>query len=357
MAMEIPKEMRGAMLVGPERIEIRKVPVPLPGPREMLVRIGAATTCGTDVKVFRRGGHPRMLKVPTLFGHELAGTVAEVGAGVSAFAPGDRVVVANSAPCGSCDYCRIQRENLCRDLHYINGAFAEYILVPRRFVERNTYRIPDGLPFEHAALTEPLACVLHGIEACGLTLRPSEGPAREVAVWGAGPIGLFFVAALARGGHRVVLADLDPARLETGIRLGAATTVQVGGAGSQAYLVRARTRLGEGAEVTIDATGVPEVWRDAILSARPGGTVNLFGGCPPGTSIPLDTAHLHYLELTVMGVYHHRPATVRAALDLLSEKAFDAGLLLAAEEYPIELVEQALRRMIRKEAIKVVVRP
>ena len=265
-------------------------------------------------------------------------------------------MVANSAPCGSCDYCHGGRENLCRDLHYLNGAFAEYILVPSRFVQRNTYLLPADLSFDLAALTEPLACVLHGIEACGLSTRPGGGPQRETAVWGAGPIGLLFVAALARGGHRVVLADLDPGRLQTGIRLGASATVQVGGAGSQAYLVRAHTRLGEGAEVVIDATGVPDVWKDAILSVRPGGLVNLFGGCPPGTTIPLDTAHLHYHEITVMGVYHHRPATVQAALEMLASKAFDAGLLLSAE-YPIELVEEALRRMIRKEAIKVVVRP
>ncbi len=352
--MSPPETMRGAVLLGPERIETRRVPIPIPRQGELLVRIEAATTCGTDVKVFRRGGHPRMLKVPTLFGHELAGTVEVCGKGVKKFSPGDRVVVANSASCGDCSWCREGQENLCKDLQYLNGAFAEYILAPARFVERNTYHIPPGLSFEHAALTEPLACVLHGIEACQL---PETGNgAAEVIVFGAGPIGLFFVAALARDGHRVILADLDPARLETGIRLGAAVVVPVKEIGGQAAAVRAKTEGGLGARVAIDATGVPEVWCHAIASVRPGGLVNLFGGCAPGTTIPLDTHLLHYSELTVKGVYHHRPATVRRAIETLAERSFDAGLLLSAE-CPIEQVGEALRSMIRKEALKVVVRP
>src|SRR6185369_2185887 len=145
------------------------VPTPEPGPGEILVRIDAATTCGTDVKVFRRGGHPRMLKTPTPFGHEMAGRVAALGEGVHRFREGDRVVVANSAPCGRCRACRQGRENLCADLHYLNGAFSEALLVPRRFVERSTYSCPEGLPAERAALAEPLACVLHGIETLGLS--------------------------------------------------------------------------------------------------------------------------------------------------------------------------------------------
>ena len=142
MSSAVPSTMRGAMLLGPEHIEVREVPVPHPGPDELLLKIRAATTCGTDVKVFRRGGHPRMLKVPTLFGHEMAGTVAEVGKDVERFSPGDDVVVANSASCGECEPCRAERENLCEDLRYLNGAFAQYLLVPERFVARSTHRIP-----------------------------------------------------------------------------------------------------------------------------------------------------------------------------------------------------------------------
>ncbi len=339
-----------AFLVGPEAVEIRTVEVAPPAAGEILVRIGAATTCGTDVKVFRRGGHPRMLRVPTPFGHEFAGTVEACGEGVTQWGPGDRVVVSNSAPCGTCRFCASKRENLCTDLQYLNGAFAELITVPPRFVERATHRLADGVPFELAALTEPLACVLHGIEVCDL-----DAPT-DVLLWGAGPIGLLFVGALAASGHRVVVVDTNATRLETAIALGASATVVVIGEGKPAAAARRFSPHGDGFPVVIEATGVPEVWSEALVSAAPGGLVILFGGCAPGTTVPLDTHHVHYGEITVKGVYHHRPATVVKALDMLSRGVFEAERLLSAEE-PLARVEEALRSMMRKDALKVVIRP
>lgn len=352
--MGIQETMLGAVLLGPERIEIQQVPVPQPDPGEFLLSVEAATTCGTDVKVYRRGGHPRMLRVPTLFGHEMTGRVAAVGPGVKEFSIGDPVVVANSAPCLACDACRMGRENLCEDLHYLNGAFAEFLLVPKRFVQQNTHLIPKNLSFEKAALTEPLGCVLHGIEACDLPRYSQLGPV-EILVFGAGPIGLLFVAALATEGHRVILADPNPGRLDIGRKLGAAETIEVARGGGQADVARAKTQDGRGVWIAIDATGVPEVWSDAIASLRPGGLVNLFGGCAPGTTIPLDTHLVHYSELTIKGVYHHRPETIRKALRLLANPRFMADLLLSGER-PIEAVEEALRSMMHKEALKVVIK-
>lgn len=352
--MGIQETMLGAVLLGPERIEIQQVPVPQPDPGEFLLSVEAATTCGTDVKVYRRGGHPRMLRVPTLFGHEMTGRVAAVGPGVKEFSIGDPVVVANSAPCLACDACRTGRENLCEDLHYLNGAFAEFLLVPKRFVQQNTHLIPKNLSFEKAALTEPLGCVLHGIEACDLPRYSQLGPV-EILVFGAGPIGLLFVAALATEGHRVILADPNPGRLDIGRKLGAAETIEVARGGGQADVARAKTQDGRGVWIAIDATGVPEVWSDAIASLRPGGLVNLFGGCAPGTTIPLDTHLVHYSELTIKGVYHHRPETIRKALRLLANPRFMADLLLSGER-PIEAVEEALRSMMHKEALKVVIK-
>ena len=255
------RTMKGAMLLGPEEIEVRDLPVPEPDDGEIILAVEAATTCGTDVKVFKRGGHPRMLKVPTLFGHEMAGRVAARGKGVTKFTEGAAVVVANSAPCGECDYCKRGRENLCTDLQYLNGAFAEYVRVPARFVDRNTYKIPAGLEFGKAALTEPLACVLHGMDACELD---KYGPGTEVVLFGAGPIGLLFVGALARAGHKVILADPNPPRLAVGKELGAWKTVQIERGGGQAEKVKAMTSGGDGAWVGVDASGVPEVWLDAI---------------------------------------------------------------------------------------------
>lgn len=340
---------RVAYLVGPERIEMREDAVSPPGPGELLLAIEAATTCGTDVKVFRRGGHPRMLKVPTPFGHEMAGVVAAVGAGVTRWRAGDRVVIANSAPCGACAYCQAGRENLCEDLQYLNGAFGERLLVPARFVERSVHSIPDSLPFELAALAEPLACVVHGLDATGLR------EACDVLIYGGGPIGLLFVGALAAAGHRVQLADPNPPRLEAGLRLGAVRALPISRGGGQAERVIGASGLGRGFDAAIEATGVPEVWADAMLSVRPGGIVNLFGGCAPGTTVPLDTHRIHYSEITVKGVYHHRPDAFRRAIDLLASRAFDAGLLLTHER-PLERLEEALRLMMRKEALKVRIR-
>ena len=352
--MNLPATMTGAVLTGPEVIEIREVPVPRPGPAEIVLAVEAATTCGTDVKVFRRGGHPRMLKVPTLFGHEMAGTVAALGAGVAGVREGDAVVVSNSAPCCACPLCRLGRENLCEDLQYLNGAFAEYLHVPARFVARSLHPIPPGLAFGRAAMTEPLACVLHGMDACELDRYTALGPV-EVAVFGAGPIGLLFVAALAAEGHRPILADPNPNRLAVGEKLGAWRTVAIRRGGGHAEAVRAETAGGAGAWVAVDATGVPEVWGDALAAVRPGGLVNLFGGCAPGTAVPLDTHRVHYSELTVKGVYHHRPATLRRALALLADPAFPVDAILTGER-SIAGVEDALRAMMSKQALKVVIR-
>ena len=348
------KTMQGAMLIGPEHIEVREVPVPAPGPGELLLKVEAATTCGTDVKVFRRGGHPRMLKNPTLFGHEMAGVVAEVGPDTDCFEPGTAVVVANSAPCGICSACQRDRHNLCADLHYLNGAFAEYLLVPERFVRRSTHRIPPGLDFAHAALTEPLACVLHGIDACELE-RHCQGEDDEIVVFGAGPIGLLFVAALARASYRVLLADPNPQRLLVGEQLGAAGTICIERGGNQIGRILASSRDPAGVRIAVDCTGVPEVWSDAIGSVQPGGLVNLFGGCAPGSAIALDTHRLHYSELTIKGVYHHRPDTVARALKLLGQADFDVGVLLGGV-LPIAKVESALRQMMAKRALKIVIR-
>jgi L-iditol 2-dehydrogenase len=334
------------------------VPVPAPGPGEILLRVIAATTCGTDLKTFQRGGHPRMLKAPTPFGHEMAGTVAAVGEGMERWQEGDRVVVANSAPCGVCEWCSRGRENLCSDLHYLNGAFSEYLLVPRRFAEHSTYALPAAIPFEIAALAEPLACVLHGLEISSLER------ASGVVVYGGGPIGLLFVDVLANspgdfpagGEHHIVLADPNPARLEAGKILGADVVVQVDRDGGEAARLCRTSRTGDGFDVAIEATGSPAAWQDALASVRPGGLVQLFGGCPPGTTVPLDTHRLHYSEITVKSAYHHRPATFQRALDLLASGRLHPRLLLSAER-PLSQLEEALRSMRRREALKVVIRP
>jgi L-iditol 2-dehydrogenase len=344
----LPAGFRAVYLVGRRRLEVREAPLPRPGTGEILLRIGAATTCGTDLKVWQRGGHPRMLTVPCPFGHEMAGDVAAVGDAVNTVGEGARVVVANSASCGECTACRAGHENLCRDLVYLNGAFGEYLLIPERFVLRSTYGIAPGLPLELATLAEPLACVLHGLEVCALDGR--EG----VLVLGAGPVGLMFVAVLAARRRRVVLADLIPRRLEVGRALGAAETILLSGGEGDPELLRGGF-AGTGPELVVEATGHPPAWEAAIGAVVPGGEVLLFGGCLPGTTASCDTHRLHYSELTIRGAYHHRPATFRQAVRSL-EEGLDLGPIVDHQR-PLDEVGDALAAMERREILKAVIRP
>ena len=141
------KEMRAAVLYGKEQIRVESVPLPSMGPEDILVQVKAALTCGTDVKVFRRGYHARMIVPPALFGHELAGDIVAVGHAVTKFKIGQRVVAANSAPCKQCFYCKRNLENLCEDLLFNNGAYAEFIRIPGRIVNYNLYEIPAHLSY------------------------------------------------------------------------------------------------------------------------------------------------------------------------------------------------------------------
>jgi L-iditol 2-dehydrogenase len=348
--MAKPPTNKALYLLGPGQVELRTHKLSEPRPGELLVAIRAATTCGTDLKVFKRGGHPRMLVVPTPFGHEMSGVVVHVGDGVAGWAMNDEVIVANSAPCGVCDFCLQSRENLCRDLHYLNGAFSEYVVVPERFVARSVHRKPASLPFERAALSEPLACVIHGMDVAALA------PKSDCLVIGGGPIGLLFVAMLAAEGHLVTLADPHQARLETGQALGATQTLAVRRDGRDTQRLRALGGDGEGFDAVIEATGSPAAWESAIGVVRTGGAVLLFGGCAPGTSVGLDTHLAHYSELTLRGAYHHRPATFVRAIDALARGAFDASLLISGG-CGLDGVEAALRAMDRREVLKVAVTP
>src|SRR5204862_3076718 len=190
--------MMAAVLYGKEHLQVEPVAVPHIGSGDILVKVQVALTCGTDVKVFRRGYHARMIVPPALFGHELAGDIVKVGADVSGWSVGERVVAANSAPCNDCFYCRRGLENLCDDLLFNNGAYAEYMRIPGRIVEGNMYEIPAHVSYRDAALIEPLACVLRGIEETGV--RPGD----NVAVMGLGPIGSMFVRMAKVYGARVI---------------------------------------------------------------------------------------------------------------------------------------------------------
>jgi L-iditol 2-dehydrogenase len=303
--------MMAAVLYGREHLEIESVAVPEIGPGDILVRVRAALTCGTDVKVFRRGYHARMIVPPALFGHELAGDIVAVGESVRNFRVGQRIVAANSAPCDQCFYCRRDLQNLCEDLLFNNGAYAEYIRIPARIVEKNTYEIPDHIEYRDAALVEPLACVLRGLEETGIM------PGDSIAVMGLGPIGAMFVRLAKVYGARVIAIGRRKAQLDRAIEMGAAEGIIAADGVDIVPAVKAMTN-GRGVDVAIEAVGHPAAWQTAVRMLRRGGTVNFFGGCPSDTTVHLDTNLLHYSELTCKASFHHTPKHIQKALQLVS---------------------------------------
>jgi len=277
--------LKAARLYAPGDLRIEEVPKPEPEPGDVLVEIELALTDGTDLKTFRRG-HPVLLREsPAPFGHEFCGLVE-----------GRRVVAANSAPCGACDGCA--RGEQCRELVFLSGAYADFILVPARIAAANLHEVPAGVAPEVAAMVEPLACCLHGVARAGI----EAGDA--VAILGAGPIGLMLAACVADAGGWPVI---------------------VGGRAERRALVEtfgAEAGDGRGADVAIEAAGTEQAWADAVELVRPGGTVLVFGGLPREARPPVDAYRLHYEELTVRGSFHHTPATVRAALGFLASGAY-----------------------------------
>src|SRR3984885_10135390 len=214
-------DMMAAVLYGREDLRLERVAIPQPGPGELVVRVGAALTCGTDLKVYRRGYHALMLQPPMPFGHELAGVVTEVGTGVTSFREGDRIVALNSAPCDVCFFCTHGQQNLCEDLLFNNGAYAEYIRIPARIVEKNTLIVPDGVLLEHAALTEPLACVVRGLEESGAKAGET------MVVIGAGPIGLMFMHVAELADVKVIAVVKRQEQIAAAKLFGATSVVQV----------------------------------------------------------------------------------------------------------------------------------
>lgn len=280
--------MRALRFHAPGDVRLEEVPDPVAGAGDVLVRVEVALTDGTDLKAFRRG-HPVLLgPPPSPFGHEFCGV--EV-------ATGRRVVAANSAPCGECDGCR--RGGLCEDLYpLLNGAYAELIVVPERIARTNLLPVPPGLAPEVAAMVEPLACCLHGVDRAGIAAGD------RVAVLGTGPIGLMLCACVADAGGRPVAVGGRPERQALARSFGAAP--------------------GDGAEadVVIEAVGSEEAWRSALELVRPGGTVLFFGGLPREAEVPVPAYRVHYEELTLRGAFHHTPRTVRAALAFLASGAY-----------------------------------
>jgi L-iditol 2-dehydrogenase len=342
--------MMAAVLYGKEHLQVEPVAVPTIDREDILVRVKVALTCGTDVKVFQRGYHARMIVPPAVFGHELAGDVVSVGEGVTKFSIGDRVVAANSAPCDQCFFCRRGQQNLCEDLLFNNGAYAEYIRIPSRIVQRNTYRIPKNVGYHDAALIEPLACVLRGFEETA----PREGD--SIAIVGLGPIGLMFVKLAKLYGCRVIAVGRRETQLERAAALGADELIVATDDASPVKATRALTH-GRGVDIAIEAVGKPETWEWAVNMVRRGGTVNFFGGCPNESTVSLDTSLLHYSEITCKATFHHTPEYIRKALDLVCAGHITSSFFVNREEPLANLLEVMRHLMSHNGHLKTAILP
>jgi L-iditol 2-dehydrogenase len=339
-----------AMLYGVGDIRVEERDIPSIDCGEVLVRVRAATTCGTDVKIFQRGYVGGVISFPSPFGHEWAGDIVEVGGKVEKFSKGMRVRGGNSAPCLQCEMCREGRYNLCEDRVWLWGAYAEYIKVPEQIVKLNLHEIPSNLSYEEAALTEPLACVLHG------ALKTNMKPGETVAIIGSGPIGILHLQlAKHMGASKTIVIDAVDERLKVASSLGADVAVNINYE-DPVECVRKETR-GYGVHVVIECVGKVETWMQALRLARKGGRVLMFGGCPPNTEIRVSTELLHYGELSIIGSFHATPQEFHQALNLIASNVVNVKPLITGS-YPLEKIGEAFQILTTsKKALKLVIKP
>ena len=343
--------MKAVRFYAPGDIRYEETDIVSPKKGEVVVKIKAALTCGTDVKTFRRG-HPVLIKkVPSGFGHEFSGEVYQLGEGVADFKVGDRVVAANSAPCGECFYCKKEEYNLCENLDLLNGAYAEYITVPARIVSKNMLKLPDDLSFERAAFAEPLANVVHG------AARTDIKPGQSVGIIGIGPIGIMFARVAKLKGARVIVGGRNPIKLKLAEEFAHADKiVDLTKDDNPVKTFKEFSDEHKGLDVAIECVGLPEIWEQVFACVRPGGTVHFFGGCKSGSRVSFDTTKMHYGDLKLMSVFHHTPKYFREALDLIASGQIEVEKLITAT-LGLQDVEYAMNQHIEGKAIKFLIKP
>jgi L-iditol 2-dehydrogenase len=350
-------KMLAAMYYGINDVRVEYVPIPRIGADDVLLKIGAATTCGTDIKMFRRS-YPGLPQLPMPYGHECAGIIQAVGKNVKQYEPGMRIVAGINSPCGECFFCRRDQTHFCERPTFgagggtmAGGAYAEYLFIPGAIARNNIHIIPENLSFEEAALVEPLACALFAIEDVPLRLGDT------ITIIGGGSIGQMFVMLGKAAGATVILCEKHDARLKAAKDNGADLVINVLLQPDYVQIIRDVTG-GYGPDITLDATGSPNGWLDAINIVRRAGTVMLFGGCKPGTSIELDTRRMHYdcLTLKSPSVYHQTPDLLHRSLGLLSTGIVN-GKGLITGRVPLSDMLTALQRIIAGEGLKFAIIP
>jgi L-iditol 2-dehydrogenase len=316
--------VKAAVLRQVNDIKYQDVADPQMSSGDILIKVKAATICGTDIRILR-GKKTAGIRYPSIPGHEFAGEIVDTG-GHPQFHVGQAVTACPAFACGLCDNCLRGAENLCRSLvamgYELDGAFAEYVRVPASGVTSgNVFAVPEGTSFEQAALAEPLACVINGQQQVGV------GRGDVVVILGAGPIGLLHVK-LARiaGAKQIIVSQTSASRRAAALAAGADAVIDPR-ADHVVERVRHLTK-GAGADVAICAIGKPELANDALHLVRPRGRVNLFAGFTKGVQAELDVNALHYNELTVTGAFGLTRAQFQQALHLISSREIEVESLL-----------------------------
>lgn len=353
-AQQIPKEMLAAIYRGVNDVRVETVPVPQIGKGELLVRIHTCGICGTDLKKIATGSH----SAPRIFGHEMSGTVAAVGEGVTNFAPGDRVMVFHHIPCGECYYCKHKVYAQCLTYKKVGatagfepagGGFAEYIRVMDWIVRKGVVKIPPSVSFEQASFIEPVNTCLKGIQSLDLKLGET------VLVMGAGPIGIILGVLARRAGARIVASDLYPQRLTIARSFGISDTFE---AGSVNVLEQVKSLTeGRGADAVIVAVGGNSLIRPAMDAVRPGGRVMLFAQTQHSEAA-IDPAAVCMDEKTLLGSYS-------ASVDIQDETVdfvFNGGVDLAgliSHRFPLKQAVEAIRLAAnpQPDSMKIVLQP
>ena len=342
--------MRAAVLHAPNQVSVETIPDPEAGPGEIVLRVGAAAICGTDMRIYR-GRKTKGVRYPSVIGHEFAGEVVAVGAGIANFAVGDTVGVDPVIPCGRCAYCLTGRENVCANRqamgYEFDGAFAELIRIPAIGLQRgNVFKLPAGVDLAHAALAEPLACVMNGQENMGVGMN------EVVVVLGAGPIGLMHLKlANLAGARKVIVSEPNPGRRARAATQGARVVDPT--AEDLDAVVRSETE-GLGADAVILAIGAPQIVNQALGLARKGGRINLFAGFSKGDMPPIDVNLIHYNELVITGASALQRRHYQAALGLIASGRLDVSDLVS-HRIALDDFETAMAIAESGEGVKVVV--
>ncbi len=340
--------MKVAVYRGNRELRVEEREPPSAGPGELIVRVMASGVCGSDVMEWYR-----LPKAPSVLGHEVAGSVVQVGAGLAGFAEGDRVVTTHHVPCNECRYCLAGQHPVCETLratHFDPGGFAELLRLPAANVALGTFAIPDHVSYEEASFVEPLACVVRAHRVAGGVVG------KTVAVLGSGISGLLHTAwANAHGAAKIIATDIHPFRLKAAKRAGADATIDARTADVPAG-IRA-TNQGRGADLVIVCAAAPAVVDQAVRAVDRGGIVLVFALFPPGAAVSVPLHELGRDGIAIVPSYAGPPADMRTALDAIAARRIDLASLIT-HRFPLAQIGEAFRLVeAAQDSLKVIIEP